>query len=74
MGGADEDEGGLKREPELDGPNETPLAPPDDALDLDADQEGDDAQQGSEPQRRFIGVARQAAMDRDDGIPLGDDA
>jgi type IV secretion system protein VirD4 len=73
-GGADEDEGGLKRQPELDGPEEAPLAPLDDVLELDTDQEGDDAQQGSELQRRFTGVARQAAMDRDDGIPLGDDA
>ncbi|MDR7117366.1 conjugal transfer protein TraG [Caulobacter sp. BE254] len=73
-GSVEEAEGGLKREPELDGPDEAPLAPFDDVLELDTEQEGDEAQQGTELQRRFTGVARQAAMDRDDGIPLGDDA
>ena len=68
-----QDEGGLKREPELDGV-EAASAPLDDELEIIGDGEGDEVQQGSELQRRFTGAARQAAMDRDDGIPLGDDA
>jgi type IV secretion system protein VirD4 len=69
-----QDEGGLKREPDLDGPEAPPPSNPEHDLDLVDDQEGDDAQQGRELQRRFTGAARQAALDRDDGIPLGDDA
>jgi hypothetical protein len=64
----------LKRQPELDHPDEALLAPLDDELELDADQKGDEAQQGVELQLRFTGVARQAAMDGDDGISLGDGA
>jgi type IV secretion system protein VirD4 len=68
-----QDEGGLKREPDLDRPV-APASPDlDDDLDSSEDQEGDEAQQGRELQRRFTGAARQASMDRDDGIPLGDD-
>ena len=68
------DEGGLKREPELDGPEEVATAPFDEELELDPEHEGDEVQQGGELQRRFTGLAKQAAMDRDDGIPLGGDA
>ncbi len=71
---SEQDEGGLKREPELGGPEEGPTAPVDDELDLKVEQDGDEPQQGRELQRRFTGAARQAAMDRDDGIPLGGDA
>jgi type IV secretion system protein VirD4 len=49
-------------------------APLDDELEDIGDGEGDEVQQGGELQRRFTGAARQASMDRDDGIPLGDDA
>lgn len=69
-----QDEGGLKREPDLDSPEGPPPQDRDDDVDLSVDQEGDEAQQGRELQRRFTGAARQAALDRDDGIPLGDDA
>jgi type IV secretion system protein VirD4 len=69
-----EDEGGLKREPDLNSPQAPPPSDPEHDRDLGDDQEGDDAQQGRELQRRFTGAARQAALDRDDGIPLGDDA
>jgi type IV secretion system protein VirD4 len=68
------DEGGLKRQPELDGAEEISTEPDDHGADVVADAEGDEMQQGQELQRRFTGTARQVAMDRDDGIPLGDDA
>lgn len=67
-----QDEGGLKREPDLD-PPPAPQSPDLDEVELVHEQEGDETQQGGEMQRRFTGAARQAAMDRDDGIPLGDD-
>ena len=72
--GGSADEGGLKQEQELAGHEHT--APVVEAPDIDADfdLDGDELQQGRELQRRFTGVARQAAMDRDDGIPLGDDS
>jgi type IV secretion system protein VirD4 len=73
-GAAASDEGGLKREPELDGHQDRPPQPLEDDLERDPDQEGDEIQQGRELQRRFTGAARQAAMDRDDGIPLGGDS
>ncbi|WP_395443817.1 conjugal transfer protein TraG [Caulobacter sp. UC70_42] len=66
------DEGGLKQEPVLADHEHRSPAPIDTAVGEDVDVDGDD-QQGSEVQRRFAGVARQAAMDHDDGIPLGDD-
>ncbi|WP_395443948.1 conjugal transfer protein TraG [Caulobacter sp. UC70_42] len=69
-----QDDGGLKREPDLDGPETQPPQDRDDDVNLDEDEEGDEAQQGRELQRQFTGAARQAALDRDDGIPLGDDA
>ncbi|CAN5225661.1 conjugal transfer protein TraG [soil metagenome] len=68
------DEGRLKREPELDESKEASPTPIDEALELDTEHQGDEVQQGRELQRRFTGAARQAAMDRDDGIPLGGDA
>jgi len=73
-GAAASDEGGLKREPELDGHQDRPPQPLEDDLERDPDQEGDEIQQGRELQRRFTGAARQAAIDRDDGIPLGGDS
>ena len=41
--------------------DEAPLALLGGGLKLDADHEGDEVQQGTELQRRFLGVARQAA-------------
>lgn len=67
------DEGGLKQEPELADRERCPSMPSDPHFDGESDADGDEAQQGRELQRRFAGVARQAAMDHDDGIPLGDD-
>ena len=68
------DEGGLKREPELPGLGSQRPAPDNEPELPEADNEGDEAAQGAQLQRRLAGVARQAAMDPDDGIPLGGDA
>ena len=67
------DEGGLKQEPELAG-HEQRSGAATEAVDLEPDGEGDEVQQGAEMRRRFLSAARQAAMDQDDGIPLGGDA
>lgn len=68
------DEGGLKQEPELTSHEMRSIDPAADPVDLEPEGEGDEAQQGAEMRRRFLGVARHAAMDQDDGIPLGGDA
>ncbi|CAN5233946.1 hypothetical protein BH10PSE4_BH10PSE4_34070 [soil metagenome] len=68
------DDGGLKQEPELAGHEHSAADPIVDPVDLESDGDGDEAQQGREMQRRFAGVARQTAMDQDDGIPLGGDS
>lgn len=68
------DDGGLKQEPELAGHEHNAADPIVDPVDLESDGDGDEAQQGREMQRRFAGVARQTAMDQDDGIPLGGDS
>ncbi|SFI52296.1 conjugal transfer protein TraG [Caulobacter sp. UNC279MFTsu5.1] len=65
------DEGGLKQEPELPGLEPIETTEPQDTVDLNWDADGDDLAQGAELQRRFVGAARQVAMDPDDGIPLG---
>lgn len=64
------DEGGNRIEPELGGMDSAPPRPAEPQRDLDLDGEGDEAQQAAEVQRRFKTVARQAAVDPDDGIPL----
>jgi len=66
--GAD-DEGGLRLEPELDAPAETPVEPESPEIPLDLDLDADDSVQ-AEQSRRFRAAARLAAMDPDDGIPL----
>jgi type IV secretion system protein VirD4 len=68
------DEGGLKQEPELAGHEHIGPAPDIEPPGQELDNDGDEAVQGAELQRRFAGVARQVAMDEDDGIPLGGDA
>lgn len=68
------DEGGLKREPELPGLVSQRPAPAKEPELPDAETDGDETAQGAQLQRRLAGVARQAAMDPDDGIPLGGDA
>lgn len=68
------DDGGLKQEPELAGHEHRPADPIVDSVDLEPEGDGDELQQGREMQRRFAGVARQTAMDQDDGIPLGGDS
>lgn len=68
------DEGGLKREPELPGLVSKRPAPTNEPEVPDAETDGDETPQGAQLQRRLAGVARQAAMDPDDGIPLGGDA
>ncbi|MGR4863197.1 conjugal transfer protein TraG [Caulobacter sp. LARHSG274] len=73
-GAAAFDDGGLKREPELDGHEDPTPEPLDEDLERQPEEEGDEVQQRQELQRRFTGAARQAAMDRDDGIPLSGDA
>jgi type IV secretion system protein VirD4 len=63
------DEGGLRIEPELDAPIESP---PDEVAPevwLESDVDGDDSAQ-AEQARRFRAAARVAALDPDDGIPL----
>jgi type IV secretion system protein VirD4 len=64
------DEGGHRIEPELGNVDPAPAQPSETQIDLDLDGEGDDVQQAAEVQRRFRTVARQAALDPDDGIPL----
>jgi type IV secretion system protein VirD4 len=71
-GDADPDNGGIRREPEL--PVHEDIAPeaalPNREFDV-LDQEPDDETVGVEAvQRRFRGVARQAALDPDDGMEL----
>ena len=65
-------EGGLRREPEIlfeDGV--TPESAADREFEFpDGLQDGDDDQQASDLQRRFRRVARQAALDPDDGVEL----
>jgi type IV secretion system protein VirD4 len=68
------DDGGLKQEPELAGHEHRTAGPIVDPEDLEPEGDGDEVQQGREIQRRFAGVARQTAMDQDDGIPLGGDS
>jgi type IV secretion system protein VirD4 len=68
------DEGGLRQEPELDGRDTGRTEPASIEPEATPDNEGDELQQGRQLQRRFIGAARQAAMDEDDGVPLGGDA
>lgn len=67
--GEEADEGGHRLAPEFEPPVRPPTepVPPENWLDLDPD--GDEATQ-AEQQRRFRVVARQAALDPDDGIPL----
>jgi len=63
------DEGGLRIEPELNAPIESP---PDEVAPevwLEPDVDGDDSAQ-AEQARRFRAAARVAALDPDDGIPL----
>ena len=67
------DDGGLKQEPELADHEHRLVTSMEIPQEVDIEGDGDEAQQGRELQRRFAGVARQAAMDHDDGIPLGDD-
>jgi type IV secretion system protein VirD4 len=64
------DEGGHRIEPELGGVDSAPTRPSEPQMDLDLDGEGDEAQQAAEVRRRFRSVARQAALDPDDGIAL----
>ena len=66
--GARDDEGGHQIEPELDGLE--PLASAATTIELEPEVVGDDGQQSAELQRRFKVVARQAALDPDDGIQL----
>lgn len=68
------DDGGLKQEPELAGHEHRQPHPVLSLVDLEPESDGDEPQQGREMQRRFASVARQAAMDQDDGIPLGGDS
>jgi type IV secretion system protein VirD4 len=65
----EEDEGGLRLEPELDAPVETTPAPDEVELGLDPELDTDDTVQ-AEQARRFRTAARLAALDPDDGIPL----
>lgn len=69
VNGEPADEGGHRLEPELEAPVPTPPEPvvPEPWLDLELD--GDEAAQADQA-RRFRSVARQAALDPDDGIPL----
>ncbi len=69
VNGEPADEGGHRLEPELETPVPTPPEPvvPEPWLDLELD--GDEAAQADQA-RRFRSVARQAALDPDDGIPL----
>jgi type IV secretion system protein VirD4 len=56
------DEGGLKHEPELTSHEMRSIEPAADPVDLEPQGEGDEAQQGAEMRRRFLGVARHAAI------------
>jgi type IV secretion system protein VirD4 len=67
--GHEEDEGGLRIEPELDAPPETPAAEVAPETWLDPEIDSDDVPQ-AEQARRFRTAARIAALDPDDGIPL----
>lgn len=62
------DEGGHRIEPELEGSDQEAVqrSEPDEDFEVD----GDNAQQAADLQRRFKAVARQAALDPDDGIAL----
>jgi len=64
------DEGGHRIEPELGGNDQNAIRPPEPEADVDLDGEGDEVQQAADLQRRFKAVARQAALDPDDGIAL----
>ena len=68
------DDGGLQQEPELAGHEHVQNADTNPAAELEFEADADDLPQATDLQRRFATVARQAAMDQDDGIPLGDDA
>lgn len=65
----EEDEGGLRLEPELEAPVGQAPAPEEVELCLDSDLDTDDTVQ-AEQSRRFRTAARLAALDPDDGIPL----
>ena len=64
------DEGGHRIEPELEGIDQNAVRPPEPEADVELDGEGDEVQQATDLQRRFKAVARQAALDPDDGIAL----
>lgn len=64
------DEGGHRIEPELEGGDQEAVQRSEPEMDLELDGEGDDAQQAADLQRRFKALARQAALDPDDGIAL----
>jgi len=67
------DEGGLKREPDLfDAEEGAPKL--EEEISPESDGDSDEVQQAGALQHRFAGIARQVAMDSDDGIPLGGDA
>ncbi|WP_430426364.1 conjugal transfer protein TraG [Phenylobacterium sp.] len=70
-GSADDGEGGLRREPELEAPD-TLSEPAAVAADLDADSDDGDAEAvaAARLRSRLRQVARQASLDPDDGIPL----
>ena len=65
----EEEEGGLRLEPELDAPIEATPAPEEVELGLDPELDTDETVQ-AEQARRFRAAARLAALDPDDGIPL----
>jgi type IV secretion system protein VirD4 len=64
------DEGGHRIEPELEGIDQEAVQRSEPDADLEVDGEGDDAQQAADLQRRFKAVAKQAALDLNDGIAL----
>lgn len=64
------DEGGYRIEPELEGIDQEAVQHSEPDEDLEVDGDGDNAQQAADRQRRFKAVARQAALDPDDGIAL----
>jgi type IV secretion system protein VirD4 len=63
------DEGGHRLEPEFEAPASTIPEPPSPESWLDLDTDGDEGAQ-AEHVRRLRAIARQAALDPDDGIPL----
>jgi type IV secretion system protein VirD4 len=67
--GREADEGGLRIEPELDAPAESPPAEVVPEAWLEPEIDADDLSQ-AEQARRFRAAARVAALDPDDGIPL----